>query len=80
MNDLDALVKKDIIIKQLKDELAYAKKERDAAIADITEFAKFHRRRTICDFCKYDGEEECRSHCDDNNRFINNCFEWRGLF
>lgn len=77
MNDLDIIVKQDIKIKRLQDELAYVKKERDAAIADITEFAKFCRRRTICDFCKYDSEEECQSHRDDNY-FINDCFKWRG--
>ena len=67
----------DIKIKNLQDELAYVKKERDAAIADITEFAKFYRRRTICDFCKHDSEEECCRYHDDNY-FINDCFEWRG--
>ena len=79
MNNLELVIKKDIIIKSLKDELAYVKKERDAAIADITEFAKFSRRRTICDFCKHDCDsvEECRSRKKDNY-FINDCFEWRG--
>ena len=68
---------KDIIIKRLQDELRYTKRERDAAIADITEFAKFYRRRTICDFCEYDGEEECNS-SNKSNYFINDCFKWRG--
>ncbi len=77
MNDI--IIKKDTIIKKLQDELRYTKKERDAAIADITELARFYRRRTICDFCKHDSEEECRS-CHDNNQFINDCFEWRGYF
>lgn len=77
MNDI--IIKKDAIIKKLQDELRYTKKERDAAIADITELARFYRRRTICDFCKHDSEEKCRS-CHDNNQFINDCFEWRGYF
>lgn len=79
MSDLDAIKRREIQIKKLKDELAYVKKERDAAIADIIEFAKFHKRRTICDFCKYDCEsiEECKSRKKDNS-FINDCFEWRG--
>lgn len=80
MNNLvDVLIKKDMIIKRLQDELIYAKKERDAAISDITEFAKFYRRRTVCDFCKYDcaSVEECKSR--KKNNFINDCFEWRGL-
>jgi hypothetical protein len=72
------LTKKDIQIKKLKDEIAYTKRERDAAVADFTEFAKFYRRRTICDFCRHDSEEECDSHSYDN-KFINDCFEWRGL-
>lgn len=65
-------------MKVLQDKLEQAEKERDAAIADITEFAKFNRRRTICDFCKHDSEEGCRNHCN-NNYFINDCFEWRKL-
>ena len=79
MSDLDALIKRDIRIKKLQDELMYVKRERDAAISDITEFAKFYRRRTICDFCKYDcaSVEECNSR--KKNNFINDCFEWRGL-
>ena len=77
MNEIDIIRKKDIRIKKLQDELMYVKIERDAAIADITEFAKFYRRRTICDFCKHDSEEECCS-CHDGNYFINDCFEWRG--
>jgi len=68
---------KDIRIKNLQDELKYTEKERDAAIADITEFAKFYRRRAICDFCKHDSEEECGS-SHKGNYFINDCFEWRG--
>lgn len=75
ISDVDALVKKDIKIKRLQDELMYVKRERDAAIADLTEFAKFFRRRSICDFCKYDSED-CNSNKD--NYFINDCFEWRG--
>lgn len=77
MNEINIIAKQDIIIKKLKDELAYAKRERDAAIADMTEFAKFYRRRTICDFCKHDSEE---CHSSKDNYFINDCFEWRGLF
>lgn len=79
MNDINMVINKDIIIKRLQDELRYTRKERDAAIADLTEFAKFIRRRTICDFCKYDGDnvEQCRARTKDN-RFINDCFEWRG--
>lgn len=77
MSDLDSIKRREIQIKKLKDELAYIKKERDAAIADITEFAKFHKRRSICDFCKYDCESVCKSH-KKNNYFINDCFEWRG--
>lgn len=65
-------------MKVLQDKLERTEKERDAAIADITEFAKFYRRRTTCDFCKHDSEEEGCS-CHDNNYFINDCFEWRGL-
>lgn len=79
MSDIDIILKQEIRIKKLKDELIYAKRERDAAIADITEFAKFYKRRTVCDFCKYDcaSIEECKSRQKDN-RFINDCFEWRG--
>lgn len=85
MDALDAdktkwLIHKDNYIKKLQDELMYTKKERDAAIADITEFAKFYQRRSICDFCKHDcdSEETCRKRRSDNV-FINVCFEWRGL-
>lgn len=85
MDSLDAdktkwLVNKDNYIKKLQDELTYVAKERDAAIADITEFAKFNQRRTICDFCKHDcdSDETCRKRRRDNV-FINVCFEWRGL-
>lgn len=76
MNDIDILVRKDIQIKRLQDELRYTRRERDAAIADLTELAKFYSRRTICDFCKHD-DEDC--HPDHHgNQFINDCFEWRG--
>lgn len=54
-------------------------KERDAAIADLTELCQFYKGRTICDFCKHDRDdpEDCK--CRQNtNTFINNCFEWRG--
>ena len=74
MNDIIRLENR---IKKLQDELRYVIKERDAAIADLTEFAKFYRRRTICDFCKHDIEEKCDSR-DCDNYFINDCFEWRG--
>lgn len=77
--DLDYVIKTEIRIKRLQDELMYARKERDAAIADIVEFAKFYRRRTVCDFCKHDclNVEECNARKKDNC-FINDCFEWRG--
>lgn len=45
------------------------------SIVDIIEFAKFYRRRTICDFCKYNDKEECGFNCEDNY----DCFEWRGV-
>lgn len=63
----------------LQDKLEQVEKERDAAIADLTEFAQFYKRRSVCDFCKHDRDSvaECRSHMNDNT-FINNCFEWRG--
>lgn len=77
MNEINIIAKQDIRIKKLEDELRYVKRERDAAVADMTEFAKFYRRRTICDFCIHD-IEECNSNKD--NYFINDCFEWRGLF
>lgn len=65
-------------MKVLQDKLEQAEKERDAAVADITEFAKFYRRRSVCDFCEHDGEESCRSRRNDNY-FINDCFKWRGF-
>jgi hypothetical protein len=65
-------------LKEIEDELEHTRKERDAAIADLTEFAKFYRRQTTCNFCKHDSEKECGSHSKDNY-FINDCFEWRGL-
>lgn len=76
MDDKDIAVNKNKIIEMLQAELNHAKKERDAAVADLTEFAKFYRRRTICDFCKYDSDE-----CDANNDnyFINDYFEWRNV-
>ena len=79
MDDLDVLIKRDIIIKKLKDELMYVKRERDAAIADITEFAKFYRRRTICDFCKYDcaSVEECKARKKDNHFIMEYCSDER---
>ena len=77
MKDEYIIKKQQIRIKRLQDELLYTKTERDAAIADITEFAKFYKRRTACDFCKHDSKEECRS-CHNSNGFINDCFEWRG--
>ena len=66
-------------LREIRDELGRTRKERDAAIADLTEFAKFFRRRAICDFCNHDSEtaEECDS-CGKDNYFINDCFEWRG--
>lgn len=73
-----ALIRKDNYIKKLQDELRFAKRERDAAIADLTEFAKFYRRNTICHFCEFDGEEECSQRDTKNNHFINDCFKWRG--
>ena len=76
MEDRDIIRKQDIRIKRLQDELMYTRRERDAAIADITELAKFYQRRTICDFCKHDEEEGCPTN---KNKFINDCFEWRGL-
>lgn len=76
MNDKDIAVNKDKIIEMLQAELNHTKRERDAAVADLTELAKFYRRRAICDFCKYDSEE-CDAHND--NYFINDCFEWRGV-
>ena len=77
--DLNYVKKVEIRIKRLQDELTYTRKERDAAIADLTEFAKFYRRRTVCDFCKHDclSVEECNARKKDNC-FINDCFEWRG--
>lgn len=77
--DLNYVKKVEIRIKRLQDELTYTRKERDAAIADLTEFAKFYKRRTICDFCKHDclSVEECKARKKDNC-FINDCFEWRG--
>lgn len=76
MDDKDIAVNKDKIIEMLQAELNRTKMERDAAVADLTELAKFYRRRAICDFCKHDSEE-----CDANNDnyFINDCFEWRGV-
>lgn len=65
-------------VTELEAELTCMRRERDAAIADITELAKFYRRRTICDFCKHDSEE-CGGH-HDSNYFINDCFEWRGYY
>ena len=65
-------------IQRLKDELTQTKRERDAAVADLTEFLYFYRRRTICDFCKHDAEEGCTSE-HKNNHYINDCFEWRGM-
>lgn len=73
-----ALIRKDKQIKILKGELLQMRRERDAAIADLTEFAKFHRRNTICHFCEFDGEEECSQRNTKNNPFINDCFKWRG--
>lgn len=67
-----------ITIDKLKETLELVTKERDAAVADLIEFAKFYRRRTICDFCRYDSEEECTSHSQ-GNYFINDCFVWRGI-
>lgn len=72
------LINKDIRIKKLQDELRWVKKERDAAIADLTEFAKFYRRNTICHFCEFDGEESCPASSAKDNYFINDCFKWRG--
>lgn len=59
-------------------QLETLRKERDAAIADLTEFAMFHKRQTICNFCMYDAEEECKGKCGEDNQFINKCFKWRG--
>lgn len=73
-----ALIRKDNQIKILKGELRQMRRERDAAIADLTEFAKFYRRNTICHFCEFDGEEECPQRNTKNNYFINDCFKWRG--
>ena len=56
------------------------KKERDAAIADLTELAYFIKRRTICDFCKHDRDDpdDCQGKRNPNE-YINDCFEWRGI-
>lgn len=64
----------------LIEELNRARKERDAAIADLTELAYFIKRRTICDFCKHDRDDpnDCQGKRNPNE-YINNCFEWRGI-
>lgn len=74
----DLLCMKDGRIKELSDKLLWEKKEKDAVVADITEFAKFYRRRTICDFCMHENEEKYCSRCGENP-FINDCFKWRSL-
>lgn len=75
----EIIIRKDNYIKKLQDELRQVKRERDAAIADLTEFAKFYRRNTICHFCDYDGEEQCPSSSHKDNYYINDCFKWRGM-
>ena len=77
MNEI--IIRKDNYIKKLEDELRSVKRERDAAIADLTELAKFYRRNTICHFCDYDGEEQCPSSSHKDNYYINDCFKWRGI-
>ena len=59
-------------------ELASVLKERDAAIADLTEFAMFHKRQTICNFCAYDDDDEDCKGRDGDNGYMNECFKWRG--
>ena len=66
-----------INIKNLKDELLSVKRERDAAIADLTELCMFYKTQTICNFCAYDSDEECKGRGGDNG-YMNKCFKWRG--
>ena len=63
-------------IKQENSDIEKLRKERDAAIADLTEFAMFAKRQTICNFCMYD-DEDCKGR-DGDNSYMNECFKWRG--
>lgn len=55
----------------------HLRKERDAAIADLTELCMFYKTQTICNFCAYDDDEECKGRGGDND-YMNKCFKWRG--
>ena len=64
-------------IEQSKAEIERLRKERDAAIADLTELCMFYKTQTICNFCAYDSDEECKGRGGDNG-YTNKCFKWRG--
>lgn len=64
-------------IETLKKEKLVLQKERDAAIADLTELCMFYKTQTICNFCAYDDDEDCKGRGSDND-YMNKCFKWRG--
>ena len=64
-------------VEQQRIEIERLRKERDAAIADLTELCMFYKTQTICNFCAYDDDEECKGRGGDNG-YMNKCFKWRG--
>lgn len=60
----------------LRAELDAVKRERDAAVADLTEVSRADTRLEICDVCKF----HCGSGCSMFDNGDGQCnFEWRGV-
>ena len=65
-------------ISLLKEKLAKAEKERDAAIADLREYCY-----PVCDYCKYNDDEHlnngyCKA-CSVQGKTTRFGWEWRGI-
>ena len=69
---------------KLRDELEQVKRERDAAVSDLTFVVNQYRLETtgidLCGLCEYDlppvGENGQTAECP--GFYVNDCFKWRG--
>ena len=73
-----------LTIEQLRAELEQVKRERDAAVSDLTFVVNQYRLETtgidLCGLCEYDlppvGENGQTAECP--GFYVNDCFKWRG--
>lgn len=71
-------------VKKLRAELEQVKRERDAAVSDLTFVVNQYRLETtgidLCGLCEYDlppvGENGQTAECP--GFYVNDCFKWRG--